>query len=86
MSARSGVLFQCGLAVGAIALGWIARALAVTQPDFLVFGQIELQRAFASAFVRSITHGLVSAKSARAPPMVASFEFEGYRHRKEVVA
>lgn len=51
--------------------------LAVAEPDLLFLGQGELFRAEAGALVRTVTHGLVTAKAAGAPPMVTGFKFQG---------
>lgn len=79
-----GGLFRYRLAVGAIAVGRIAGALAVAEPDFFILGQGELQRAFTCAFVSTVAHGLMTAEAAGAPPMIASFEFYGNGHRFEM--
>lgn len=71
--------------MGAIAVGRVAGALAVTKPDFLVLGEGEFHRRFAGAFVAAVTHGLMTAESAGAPPVVASFEFERDGHGSEEV-
>lgn len=53
--------------------------LAVAEPDLLLLGQGELFGADAGALVRAVTHGLVTAKAAGAPPMVTGFKFQRAR-------
>jgi hypothetical protein len=61
--------------VAAIAEGRVFGVLAVAEPDLLGFGEIELLRAETAAFVAAIAHGLMTAQTAGAPPVIAGREF-----------
>ena len=63
----------------AIAEGRVLAVLAVAEPDFLLFCQSEFLGAEACAFVIPITHGLVTAQSTGAPPVISGFEFKSDR-------
>ena len=63
--------------VAAIAEGRVFGLLAVAEPDLLFLLQGELLRPEAGAFVAAITHRLVAAESAGAPPVISGFEFDG---------
>jgi hypothetical protein len=66
--------------VRAITVGTVSCSFAVTEPDFFVLGQGKLQWPLPSAFVGTITEGLMSAETTGAPPVVSSFEFYGDWH------
>jgi hypothetical protein len=59
--------------------GRIFGLLAVAQPNLLLFRECEFLWAKACAFVGTITHGLMTAKTAGTPPVITSFEFEADR-------
>ena len=62
--------------VAAIAEMRVFVVLAVAQPDLIRLGQVEFLRAKAAAFVAAITHRLMSAQAAGAPPVVTSRKFD----------
>jgi hypothetical protein len=72
---ESGYASEC--LVAAIAEGRVLGVLAVTQPDLLRLGQVELLRPQAAAFVAAIAHGLVPAQTTGAPPVVARRQVNG---------
>ncbi len=59
--------------------GRVLAVFAVAKPDFLLFRQGEFLGAKACAFVISVTHGLVTAQSTGAPPVISGFEFKSDR-------
>jgi hypothetical protein len=63
--------------VATVTEGRVLGVLAVAHPDFLFFSEREFHGAKTSAFVITITHGLVTAESASTPPVITSFEFKG---------
>lgn len=56
--------------------GSLSLCSAVAQPDLLFFSDRELLRAKAGPLVSAITHRLMAAHAAGAPPVIAGFEFE----------